>query len=75
MEPVLSTLGPTSSLIKTPAMTEHQLSDSWASLAETTHDRIEEAEQRGDKDRANALLPVFKYCFQKAIQTNPDLKL
>ena len=56
-------------------MTEPQLHDSWASLAETTHDRIEEAEQRGDKDRANALLPVFKYCFQKAIQTNPDLKL
>ena len=56
-------------------MTEHQLHDSWASLAETTHDRIEEAEQRGDMDRANALLPVFQYCFQKALQTHPDLRL
>ena len=56
-------------------MTEHQLHDSWASLAETTHDRIEEAEQRGDMDRANALIPVFQYCFQKAIQTHPDMRL
>ena len=52
-------------------MTEHQLHDSWASLAETTHDRIEEAEQRGDVDRANALMPVFQYCFLKALQTHP----
>ena len=65
----------TGSLIRTLAMTEHQLSDSWASLAETTHDRIEEAEQRGDMNRANALIPVFKYCFQKAIQTHPDMRL
>ena len=75
MAPVPSTLVPTSSHIKTPAMTEHQLHDSWASLAETTHDRIEEAEQRGDMDRANALMPVFQYCFLKALQTHPDIKL
>jgi hypothetical protein len=56
-------------------MTEHQLSDSWASLAETTHDRIEEAELRGDKAKAEALVPVFQYCFQKALQTHPDLQL
>ena len=55
-------------------MNEHQLYDSWASLAESTHDRMEEAQKCGDMDRANALLPVYKYCFQKAIQTHPDMQ-
>ena len=45
----------------------NQFADDWARLAEDTHERLCQAEEQGDWQKAYALRSLFSHCFASGV--------